>query len=364
MVRKKLYIIVALVVVCIIFYYLYNDGKNLPEVKQETVISGNLKIITTATGHIEAARRIQVNSTVPGKVAKIYFTEFQKVDKGDILIELENEDINAQLRQVQASLEKAKIEKKYFLNELKKYRQLYKKGYISQKELDFAKNQYDLACSLVKQQFFLLESVEANLKNTIITSPLTGTVIKKEVEEGEIVKGPIGVKSLTEITAIAEIADLTRLFVFAEVDETEITKIYNGQKAIISVDAYPELSFYGRVRKIAQVTKGQKDTGITYQVNIEIENPKNLKLGMTANIDFVIEEKDNVLLIPASSILEKPDGQYIFLIKDERVYLMKVQLGISNEDSYEVISGLKQGDIIASGRLSSLKNGQGVKIID
>jgi HlyD family secretion protein len=326
LVNKKLYIIVTFLVFFAIFYWVYNFHENLPEIKQEVVSMENLKMTITATGQIEAENRVQVNSEIAGKIAKIYFREFQKVNKGDILIELENDEINAQLKQTQASIEKAEIEKEYLLSELKRCKKLFKKGYISQNELELAQNKYDLACSLFKQQFFLLESIKANLRKTIITSPLTGTVIKKGVEEGEIVKGPIGVKSLTEIAVIAEVADLTRLFVFAEVDETEIAKVYNEQKVIISVDEYPEVTFYGRVRKIAQVTEMQKETGITYQVDIEIENPKNLKLGMTANADFIIKEKDNVLLIPISSILERDGEKYVFLINSEKVYLKKATL--------------------------------------
>jgi len=160
--------------------------------------------------------------------------------------------------------------------------------------------------AMVKQNRANYELATARLNNSTITAPASGTIVSKNVAVGEIVAGPLGGATFSAPTFMAEIADLGDLEVIVDVDEVDIGKIQVGQQAAISVDAFPEKYYQGVVKEIAFMTSSRREVGITYRVKARITNPdRALKLGMTANLDFLLGKKEQVLTVPKSAVITK-----------------------------------------------------------
>jgi HlyD family secretion protein len=149
---------------------------------------------------------------------------------------------------------------------------------------------------------------------------------------------------------VAEIADLSDLEVNVDVDEVDIAKIQVGQQAAITVDAFPEKPYKGVVKEIALMTSGRREVGITYRVKARITNPdRALKLGMTANLDFLLEKREQVLTVPKSAIVTTGDTQFVFTIKDDTVSRRPIETGFEGEEFMGITSGLQPGEKVVIG---------------
>jgi HlyD family secretion protein len=262
-----------------------------------------------------------------------------------VLIKLEDAEIKAQLRQVQEALNQAKINLVNIEKNLERVKELTKKGFASTEQLDSAQQAYDVGKVVIRQNQANYAFMQAQLEQTSIKAPISGTIVSKHVRIGEIVAGPLGGGSFSVPTPMAEIADLTDLEVQADIDEVDISKVFVGQEAIITVDAYPEKTFKGIVKEIASVTMSRRDVGITYRVKVHITNPeKILKLGMTANLDFLLENKEQILTVPKSAVLLQGDKQFIFKVRNQSVYKGEVETGMEGEEYIEITSGLQPGE--------------------
>ena len=302
------------------------------------------------SGSIESRNRVRIGSEIAGRVSAVLFEELDDVLKDQVLVKLEDSEIKARLSQAQEGRNQAEINLKNAKKNLDRVEELFKKGFASKEQLDSVQQAFDVGKALVKQNQSNYEVVRARLEHTSIKAPISGTVISKNVTVGEIVVGPLGGGNLAVPTAIAEIADLSDLEVHVAVDEVDISKIKVGQKATISVDAFPDKSFMGVVREIALMTSGRREVGITYRVKVHIKNPgKILKLGMTANVGFVINSRKQVLSVPRSAVLAQGDKKLVFTISDQKVQRREIVIGIEGEDFMGVTSGLQPGERIVIG---------------
>ena len=303
------------------------------------------------SGSIESRTRVRISSKVAGRVSAVFFEELDEVAKGQVLVKLEDDEIKAKLNQLKEALNQAKINRKNAKKNLHRIKELFKKGFASKEQLDNAQQAYDVATALVKQNQSSYEVAHARLEQTSIRAPISGTSVSKNVTVGEIVAGPLsGGGNVAFPTAIAEIADLGNLEVHAGIDELDIGKIEVGQEVSISVDAFPDKTFKGTVKEIALMTSGRREMGITYRVKSNMENPeKLLKLGMTANVDFVIRSKKQVPSVPQKSIFTQGDKRFVFAVNDQEIYRKEIMTGIEGEEFVEVTSGLQPGEKIVIG---------------
>ena len=303
------------------------------------------------SGSIESRTRVRISSKVAGRVSAVFFEELDEVAKGQVLVKLEDDEIKAKLNQLKEALNQAKINRKNAKKNLHRIKELFKKGFASKEQLDNAQQAYDVATALVKQNQSSYEVAHARLEQTSIRAPISGTSVSKNVTVGEIVAGPLsGGGNVAFPTAIAEIADLGNLEVHAGIDELDIGKIEVGQEVSISVDAFPDKTFKGTVKEIALMTSGRREMGITYRVKSNMESPeKLLKLGMTANVDFVIRSKKQVPSVPQKSIFTQGDKRFVFAVNDQEIYRKEIMTGIEGEEFVEVTSGLQPGEKVVIG---------------
>ena len=346
-INKMFIVLVLFIIVLAALFYLNYLPDETVKVKTAEASLGEITQSISYAGSIDSPRRVKVGSEIAGRVAAVLFDELDEVRAGQVLIKLEDDELKAQLSQAQEALNQAQINLVTIEKNLTRVKELFKKGFASTEQLETAQQAYDVGRALIKQNQANHAFIRARLGATTITAPLSGTIVSKNVTVGEIVAGALGGGNFSVPTPIAEIADLSNLEVYADVDEVDISKVHLEQEALITVDAYPSKTFKGVVREIASATVGRRDVGITYRVKVHITTPdKILKLGMTANLDFLLENSGQILTVPKSAVLVQGDEQIVLIIKDQQVFKRAVEIGMEGEEFIEITSGLQPGEQI------------------
>jgi len=345
---KKVFLVLVLVIIVLAALYAFNYlSDETVKVKTAEASLGEITQSISYAGSIDSPRRVKVGSKIAGRVAAVLFDELDEVREGQVLIKLEDDELKAQLSQAQEALNQSQINLVTIEKNLTRVKELSKKGFASTEQLETAQQAYDVGRALIKQSQANHAFIRARLGGTTITAPLSGTVVSKNVTVGEIVAGALGGGTFSVPTPIAEIADLNNLEVYADVDEVDISKVHLEQEALITVDAYPDKTFKGVVREIASATVGRRDVGITYRVKVHITTPdKILKLGMTANLDFLLENSGQILTVPKSAVLVQGNEQIVLIIKDQQVFKRTVEIGMEGEEFIEITAGLQPGEQI------------------
>ena len=307
------------------------------------VEKGSLITQVSTTGTLQAVRTVTVGAQVSGKVVEIYADYNDVVQKGRLLakidtstleqslslaeasyksteITLKNDELNILV--AQANLEKAKLDLMEKTRKLKQQKELYADNLVSKDDLDTAQAAYDASVASLRTSEYQVESAKANrisdesrlaqakanletaklnLSYGTITSPISGTIISRNIELGQTLQSSFSSPSLFTIAA-----DLTKMQVNASIDEADVAKIKEGMDANFTVDAYSGQSFVGKIRQI-RLSSATTQNVVTYSAIIDVDNiDMRLKPGMTANLKIVINKIDDVLKIPNSALRFKP----------------------------------------------------------
>lgn len=194
-----------------------------------------------------------------------------------------------------------------------------------------------------------VKNAQTQLDYTVIRAPRDGIILKKYVEVGTIItSGRSSFAGTGQGTSIVQLGDCSRMFVLASVDETDIAQVEVGQTVDITLDAYPDELFEGKVTKIDPQTVVEQNV-TTIPVTVEIENPDaRLKPGMNATCEFIVERKENVLVVPTEAVKDQ-DGKYtVTVIKNGKQIERKVEIGIAGDELTEIVSGLKEGEEVVT----------------
>ncbi|HXN49731.1 MAG TPA: efflux RND transporter periplasmic adaptor subunit [Bryobacteraceae bacterium] len=354
--------------------------------KLAAVEKGDIARSVVATGKIEPLAKVEVKSKASGLVKQVFVHYSDWVKTGQVLVELDKEELQAQVRESRAALmaaqaaedsasatyEKNKVEAEapdlpFLKANMDRAHQLKSQGLIAQAVLEDAERTYQTA--LNKQMTALrninvsraeiarakagvaeaqatLDRADENLRNSTIVSPMDGIVLSRDVEVGDAVSSILVLGS--QATKIMTLGDVSDVYVLGKVDEADIGKVYLGQPARIVVESFKDKKFVGKVTKISPLGV-EKDNVTTFEVRVSIRNPSGeLKANMSANAEIILEEKKNVLLVPESAVvydrqrntsLEVPD-----LANEKGRRQVACKLGISNGVKTELISGLKEGE--------------------
>jgi len=195
-----------------------------------------------------------------------------------------------------------------------------------------------------------VNNARVQLNYTTVTAPRAGVILQKYVEAGTIVtSGKSSFAGTGAGTSIVQLGDLSRMFVLASVDEADIAQIEVGQQVDITLDAYPDEIFEGKVTKIDPQTVTEQNV-TTVPVTVEIENPDaRLKPGMNANCEFIVERRENVLVVPTDAVKEDNGKYTVQVVKDGKLVTRRVEVGLAGDETTEIVSGLKEGeDVVTS----------------
>ena len=304
--RKIIISSIVVVVIALVYYFFFYTSNDDVTYTFGEVTKGNLDVVITSSGTLEATSTVDVGTQVSGKITKLLVDFNSEVKKGQLIAVLDTTTLAAQVRDAQATLEKSKAEydQKKIIHE--KNKQLYEKKYIS--ELDFISSQTDVESALatLKSAQYALEKAQTNLDYAYIYAPISGKVIDRSVEEGQTVAASYSTPTLF---TIAE--DLTKMRILADVDESDIGEIKEGQKVTFTVQTYSDKTFEGKVTQI-RLQSTVTSNVVNYTVVIQADNSGMFLLpGMTATIDFYVNSRENVLLVPNTALRYQPDDDQL-----------------------------------------------------
>lgn len=390
--RSKKRFVLTIVVVVLglggagVYAALSRGSHKIDPSKLAKVERGDLARVVVATGKIEPLAKVEIKSKASGIIKSLYVHYGDTVKQGQLLADLDKEQLQASVREARATLQAAeanlesakaayernKIDAEgpdvpFALKNLDRARNLFIEGLIPQSSLDDAEKNYELALNKqmqaranvnltkadvqrataqVAQAKAILERADEDLRNSTIVSPIDGLVLSRNVEVGDAVSSILVLGS--QATLIMTLGDVREVYVKGKVDESDIGKVYLGQAARITVESFKDKKFYGKVTKISPLGV-EKDNVTTFEVRVSIQNPSGeLKTMMTANAEIILEEKKGVLQIPEAAIIYDRDRKASIEVPDPKAKdgkrKLPVTIGISNGAKTEVIAGLKEGD--------------------
>jgi len=303
--KSKLVIIIiigVLLIGCIGYFIFHKDG-NKVELITEKPHYGDIATSVTATGKIQPVDTVAVGTQVSGTIQKVFIDFNSVVKKGQLLAQIDQSLLMAQVQQITANLQLAKNNLSYQQSNFNRQNELYKAGGISRADFETAKNLYEVARDNVNSVAAQLRSVQKSLSFTNIFSPIDGTVLSRKVSEGQTVAASLNTPTLFSIAK-----DLTKMQVQASVDEADVGNIKVGESATFTVDAFPDDVFKGTVIEV-RLQPTISSNVVTYTTIINAPNDDlKLKPGMTANIIIYTNEVKNTLLISAKAIAFQPDS--------------------------------------------------------
>jgi RND family efflux transporter MFP subunit len=345
----------------------------LAKIEPVTVIEptlGSIGKMITATGSVEAKRKILVTAEPGAKIAALYFEEQDLVAKGQVLAKLDDVELLTQLRQMEGALKLAETTLASAKATLQQTQTLYEKGYVARQEVEAAQRQVEVSSTQLDEKKATMLLLKAKRSQTLVRAPISGAITRKWVEVGGIVSD--GAKGISggpggqlQPVGIAEIAHLEALEFHVDVDQTEIGMIKRGQSAIIVLDAFRDRRLSGTVEEVTLSSVEEIGGRVRYKVRVELQkSDAPLRLGMTGTVDFLLARKENIVTLPTSVLIPRGGEEFIFVVEDGKAHLKAIQTGLRTEDVVEVVAGLHVGEQVIDQGRGRVKDEQPVKVLN
>ncbi len=386
-------------------YYVYQSGQykkwmeafgptDKPlEVRIEPARRGTLVRTVSAPGTVEPRTVVKISAQVSSRIVGLPFHEGDHVKEGDVVVRLDARDLQAALESVQASkqsqlaqLDGAKAALAQAKNELDRQEKLFASKDIPESELQQTRSDYLRAEAAQRAAEHGIEIADANirraerdLENTVIRSPIDGTIIKLDMEVGEQVLGTFNNAG----TVIMQIADMAVIAMKAKVDESNIAVVKQGQHAVVYINAYPDRKFEGTIEQIKLQRQADRDGTGYFETEVLLNLPDGMLLrsGLNANTDIAVETFYDVVRIPSQAVLDRrkdelpkavaDSNQYVaqdktftrvvYRLVDGKAVVTPVSAGPSDLTQTVVLGGLDDGDMVVTGPfkiLQTLKHDQ------
>ena len=345
---------------------------------------GGGAVAVVANGYVVARTKAAVSAKIPGRLAMLNVSEGSRVEKGAIIARLDNADYAAAVGQAEADLASAKAT----LIEAQSDRDQMQRDYVRVRDIHSqnpnlvspqdvenadsrarqAEARFGAQSARVDAAAAGLRVAQANLENTYIRAPFSGTVLRKEAEVGEVVAPSVG-GGLTR-GAVVTMADLATLEVEVDVNESYIARIAGGQQARITLDAYPDTSFRGSVRQVVPTADRQRAT-VQVKVAIADRDPRILS-EMGAKVEFLEAPRAAPtgaqpverprILVPADAVRSEDGRSVVWIVRDGRLRRRDVDAGPVSGNFREIRSGLSGGEQLLVGGVETPREGQRVKL--
>ena len=336
-----------------------NEGGGGPKLKEVTVERGTFEVIVTASGVVRPIDRVEIKSKASGQIEELPVEEGDFVRRGALIALLDQKDERAAVAQAQADYDIAQAQLKQAQRLFDRRSELFQKQLISEEEQDQIVLGLAVAKGTLVQATTALDRAKERLSESVVRAPIDGVILQKYVEEGQIIAS--GVSNVSGGSPIADIADMSSVYIEAGIDEIDIGKVQVGQSASVMADAYPRVLFQGKIVRIAPEAKIEQNVTL-FDVVVEVENPEGkLNSGMNTNIEITIIHKEDILLAPTMALqmpqeTEGPGDERGVLLKGENGFAPhQVKIGLSNFKQTEILSGLQEGDTLGVPMTSRLK---------
>lgn len=400
--NMKWIIIATVTIIVILIFATKSKNDRAIKVNTQEVVKKDIVEVIPANGKIQPVVEVKISPDVSGEIIELNFEEGDFVKKGDLVIKIKQDVYISMKEKAEASLNAIKAQFTQQQSQLKQIEQAYNRNKklfeqkaISESEYETSLSQFEVAQGQLKAAEFNIKSASAALKETqenliktTIYSPMDGIISKMNVEKGERVVGT----SQMAGTELFRVANLNDMEVLVDVNENDIVRLSQKDTAEIEVDAYPGKKFMGVVTQIANSAKnigGGVDQVTNFEVKIQIlpvvnnsnEISNLFRPGMSASVSIRTETKVGALSIPLQAITTRSDLnkdtlnkegakiiEQVFVVNKDTVDVRKITTGIQDLNNIEVISGLKEGDVIVTGPYiaisKTLKKGNKVEKID
>jgi HlyD family secretion protein len=272
-----------------------------PQYRTQTLEKGDISQTVSANGTINPVTLVSVGTQVSGTVKKLYVDFNSKVQKGQILLELDDALLSAQQKQSAATVQSAEATFELATANENRARDLFAQQYVSRQELDSAIQAKKSAAAQLQLARATVEKDRANLAYSVIRSPVSGVVVDRSVDVGQTVAASLQTPTLFKIAQ-----DLSKMQIDANFAEADIGSIRVGHAVRFTVDAFPNRNFKGVV-KLIRLNPTTVSNVVTYDAVINVDNPEQILLpGMTAYVSIAVAERKDVLVIPNAALRFKP----------------------------------------------------------
>jgi HlyD family secretion protein len=417
-VKKWLVIVGILVVVGVLVGLSLGRRDRSQRVDLERVERRDLTAVVRASGTIQPKKKVDVSANAMGTVTRLAVMEGQRVQQGDLLLEIDPTEYRAtvqaleasvntglaDLRLAEASLEKAQLD-------FNRISELYQEGLASEEEIQAARTtakveeaRVEAARHRLSQTRANLEKARHDLQKVTIMAPMTGLITRLNVEEGEnAIMGTLNNPG----TVLLTIADMGTMEAVVEVDETEVVQVRLGQAAEVEIDAFPGQDFPGTVTEIGNspIRSGGGQQAVDFEVKITLkEAPDTIRPGLSAKARITVARREDAIAVPLGAVtardwplrkaaiaavkggeardreraleplgfsdeaageeVEREETEGVFVVREGWARFVPVKLGIAGEEHFEVTSGLEGGETVVAGPfrvLRELKDGEKVR---
>ena len=301
--RNKIIFLMAFSVILVSLAYLFFNSRLSKSTQYQFTIlkRGNIESIISRSGTLNPVTEVLVGTQVSGKIERVYVDFNDKVKKGQIIAVLDSALLRMAVNEAQAGVLKTEAQLEEAQANYERSKMLSDKELLSNSEFQTVKTSLKNAQASMISVKTALERAEQNLNYAIIRAPISGTVTARNIEAGQTVAASFSTPTLFTIAQ-----DMSKMEIKASVDESDIGKIKEGQNVRFTVQAYPDRKFEGKVKQV-RVQPTTIANVVNYTIVISAENSDNLLLpGMTTTIDFIIEYKTDILIVPNAALRFQP----------------------------------------------------------
>jgi HlyD family secretion protein len=374
-------------------------------VRTEAAQRRDLVAVVTASGRIRPHRKADIQADVSGRIVELRVREGDTVQVNDTLLVIDPRTWQAAVARAQAaqasaeaSLAQARANRDQSERSLERTRAIHAQNaqLISDQEMEAAETNFEVQDALLRaaehsvaQARAVLQESRDQLAKTVIRSPMSGVITRRNVEQGET--AIVGTMN-NPGTVLLTVADLSEMEAVVEVDETDVPDIALGDSASVEIDAFADTLFTGRVTEIAQssiqgasrsLSGTTSSQAVDFEVVIRLDNPPaTLRTDLSATADVVTEKRDSVLSIPIIALTLRPpevepdtaggdrpeqsiplleekskDVEGVYVVGEDNVVTFRpVKVGIAGREHFEVLEGLSEGDVIVAGSYQAIRN--------
>ena len=354
--KKFVWIMIVVVIIVVVVVSVTGKKKTTEQAgakKTPTAVAkiGDISIVLDEVGEIRPVKEVSVKSKLSGRISKMFVEEGEAIHVGDIIAEIEPDMAQAQtLSRIKSTLKTTEINLENAQKDYESSKELYDKSLISDEEWRDAQNALKLAqisYDSALEQYQLVEEIGITETNMKVTAPVSGMIIHKNVEEGEMV---VSSESYSGGTVLITIADLSQMIILTDINEVDIGKISLGRDAKITIDAFPDKKYSGKIIHISPMAAIASNNIRTFQVKVSIEeNLKDLRPGMSANVTIIGKTRNEVITIPIQAIFQDDDGNdVVYIVKSDTLITASiVKTGINDLQKVEIVEGVAEGDTIS-----------------
>jgi HlyD family secretion protein len=317
-------------------------------------------VANTRAGTVDACRRAGLSPSLGGQIATLPVSDGDRVEQGQLLLELWNEDIKAQLmlaeREAVASRSRAReacVISQVAARDAERLMTLHEQRLASEEAADQAVGRAEstaAACTAAQDATRVSEAridvARENLTRTQLFAPFAGVIAEINGEVGEFVTpSPVGIPTPPTVDLI----DASCLYISAPIDEVDAPRIAAGLPARISLDAFPDHVFPGHVRRVAPYVLDQERQARTVEIEAEFDDPSKAGLlaGYSADVEIVLDQHEDVVRVPTSAILAD-NTVFVFDESTKTLVSRSIERGLSNWEFTEIVSGLAAGERLAT----------------